>query len=156
MNLDTSDRTHPVLSMPNLPNPTLDRTRKLAALARYTTLFLLIALFVATHYPAHGLPRGVFRADKALHCLAYMTLTLSVLTSLDLTIGMLRPQHYFAVWLAGTLYGAFDEVTQIPVGRSCDPLDWFCDILGIVMGLTIFRLLRPLFYRLVNVKVAVN
>lgn len=83
-------------------------------------------------------------------------LAFSVLTSWELTIGQLRPHHYFTVWLVGTLYGAFDEITQIPVGRHADVRDWISDIAGIVLGLTLFRLLRPLLYRLVNFKVAVN
>jgi len=114
-----------------------------------------MALFVATHIPTLDIPPPVAYADKIVHCLAYMALAFCALISWDLTLGSLRPQHYFTVWLVGTLYGAFDEVTQIPVGRHCDALDWMADILGIVLGLTFFRLLRPLFYRLVNFKVAV-
>ncbi len=146
--------------MSTIQNPTIDlvrkleRTRKLATFARYATVLLLLALFVATHFPATAIPYRISAFDKLAHCLAYLALTFSVLISWDLTIGQLRPQHYFIVWLVGTLYGAFDEVTQIAVGRQCDVRDWMADILGIVIGLTLFRLLRPLlrplFYRLLN------
>jgi len=134
----------------------LERTRKLAAFARYGTVLLLLALFVATHYPGHALPYRFATADKIAHCLAYLALAFSALTSWELTIGQLRPHHYFTVWLVGTLYGAFDEVTQIAVGRHCDVRDWMADILGIVIGLTLFRLLRPLFYRWINFKATVS
>ena len=133
-------------------NSSYHRRRALAAWTRYATLLLMLALFITTHYPAHIIPKPIAGADKIVHTLAYLLLTFSALTSWDLSIGMLRPQHYFTVWLIGTLYGAFDELTQIPVGRNCDGLDWFSDILGIVLGLTLFRLLRPLVYRLFNLK----
>jgi len=126
-----------------------DRLQKIARIARYATVLLLLVLFLATHFPANAISYQFSAYDKVAHCLAYTAIAFSVLTSLDLSLGVLRPQHYFAVWLMGTLYGAFDEVTQIPVGRHCDVLDWISDILGIVIGLTLFRLLRPLLYRLV-------
>lgn len=89
-------------------------------------------------------------SDKLIHLVGYMLLTISALASLELSIGELRPQHYFMVWLLGTVYGAIDEVTQIPVGRTCDGLDWLADIVGIVIGLSIFRVARPLLYRLIE------
>ena len=148
--------------MPTLQNPTFDlmrqpvRKRKLARLARYATVLLLLALFVATHTPAQAIPYRVANADKIAHCLAYMALSFSVLVSWDLTIGQLRPQHFFMVWLVGTLYGAFDEVSQIAVGRHCDVRDWMSDILGLVIGMILFRLMRPLLSRLVKFRYAVD
>lgn len=133
--------------MPALTDIHFSRFHRWARFARYATVFMLMCWFMATHYPIHGVPRPFSHVDKVVHALAYMTLSMSVLVSWELAIGALRPQHYFTVWLVGTLYAAFDEVTQIPVGRSCDGLDWLADIAGIVVGLTLFRLLRPLFYR---------
>jgi VanZ family protein len=104
-------------------------------------------MFVATHFPVAALPYHVSHVDKLIHCLVYMALAFSVLTSWELTVGQLRPQHYFTVWLVGTLYGAFDEITQIPVGRHADVNDWFFDIAGIVFGLTAYRLFSPIMYR---------
>jgi len=142
--------------MPMLPTSPDDRLQRIAALARYGTLLLLAGFFVATHIPIEVIPRQVHVSDKIAHCLAYMLMTTSTLASWELSTGLLRPQHYFLVWLVGTIYGAFDEVTQIPVGRHCDGLDWFSDILGIVLGLTLYRLARPLVHRLVRFKVALN
>lgn len=137
--------------------PQYDRSRKVARVARYATLLLLFLLFAGTHLPGRALPYQVVAGvDKFAHCFAYLALTFSVLVSLDLSIGQLRPQHYFSVWLLGTFYGAFDEVTQLAVGRHCDILDWFADIVGIVLGLTLFRIVRPLIYRWVKFKPATN
>ncbi len=148
--------------MPKLRIPTIDRTRKHAAIARvarYGTVGLVLCLFIATHYPADQLPHEVAQADKLLHCLAYFVLAFSALVSWDLAIGPLRPAHYFTVWLVGTLFGAFDEITQIPVGRHGDIHDWLCDVLGIVIGLILFRVTRPALSRLLRIlkpEVAVN
>jgi len=133
-----------------------DHGQRLAPIARYATVLLILAMFLMTHLPAHAFPRELAFADKIVHCFVYMLLAFSVLTSWELTIGQLRPHHYFTVWLVGTLYGAFDEVTQIPIGRHADVRDWMADIVGIVFGLTLFRLLRPLISRLVNLKIAVR
>ena len=86
-------------------------------------------------------------SDKVEHFTAYSTLTLCVLVGWELSIGLLEAKHYFAVWLAGTLYGAIDEVTQIPVGRSCDVNDWAADVVGIVCGILVFRAIRMPLYR---------
>ncbi|MEM8947085.1 MAG: VanZ family protein [Planctomycetota bacterium] len=129
----------------------VSRRHPLAArLARYATVALLLCLFIGTHYPGHHIPHEIAAADKILHCVAYLGLAFSVLVSLDLAIGQLQPKHYFTVWLVGTLYGAFDEITQIPVGRHCDIHDWFCDMLGIIFALIAFRLTRPALSRLLR------
>lgn len=104
-------------------------------------------MFVGTHTPSSVSFYNFSYFDKVIHIGAYMLLTISALVSWELSIGELRPQHYFTVWLCGTIYGAFDEITQTAVGRHCDGLDWLADIAGIVIGLTVFRLARPLMYR---------
>ncbi len=130
-----------------LEEPTaMNRIQRAAAVARWITLLCLIVMFIGTHLPTSG-PPSIHDYDKLLHFLAYMTLTIGVLISWELSTGPLQPMHYFAVWIVGTLYGAIDEITQIPVGRECDGLDWLCDVLGIIVGLTLFRYLRPLLYR---------
>lgn len=117
-----------------------------ALVAKCITLGLLVAMFIGTHLPAHVSPGWSF-SDKVIHFFAFMTLTICLLASWELSTGVLQPQHYFAVWLFGTLYGVFDEITQIPVGRVCDGMDWLADVAGIVIGLIIYRLLRPLWWR---------
>ncbi|MGI9427398.1 MAG: VanZ family protein [Bythopirellula sp.] len=133
------------------PIPLSERRQRFAPIARFATVLLMLGMFVATHIPPGTLPHHVSHIDKLLHCLVYMALTFSVLTSWELTVGQLRPQHYFTVWLVGTLYGAIDEITQIPVGRYADVSDWFFDITGIALGLTAYRLFSPLMFRVARV-----
>ena len=140
-------------------SPPSERRQRFAPIARFITVLLMLAMFVATHFPVSALPYQVSNVDKLLHCLVYMTLTFSALTCWELTLGQLCPQHYFTVWFVGTLYGAFDEITQIPVGRHADVNDWFYDIAGIVLGLTAYRLVSPLMFRVARLlyfKIAVN
>ena len=122
------------------------RLRLAAQIARYASVLLLLVMFVGTHLPT-GFEPGFALSDKVVHAAAFMSLTLLLLLSWELSVGLLQPQHYFAVWLFCTLYGAFDEITQIPVGRSCDGLDWLADIAGILTGLILYRLVRLIFSR---------
>jgi VanZ family protein len=126
------------------------RLRRLASRARTLAVIYLAVLFTATHVPS--LPtHGFSLFDKVEHFASYAVLTMLVLVGWELTVGVLQAKHYFAMWLVGTLYATFDELTQIPVGRSCDVNDWAADILGIVVGLVAFRLLRGPLYRLLFV-----
>lgn len=118
-----------------------------ARFARYFCAFLLVTMFVGTHLPSESMP-GIGMSDKILHFGAYLALSFSALVSWELSVGVLRPSHYFAVWLAGTLYGAVDEITQTPFGRTCDGTDWLADVAGLIVGLILFQILRPLIYRL--------
>ncbi len=124
------------------------RLQRFAARARTLAAAYFVILFTATHIPVDP-SEVVDVSDKILHFSGYATLTVLVLIGWEFTIGVLEPKHYFAVWLAGTLYGAFDEITQIPVGRTCDMNDWLADVTGIVIGLLVFRLGRAIVYRVV-------
>jgi VanZ family protein len=110
--------------------------------AAYWTLLL-----TATHLPSTTIGRPSV-GDKFVHFGGYAILTLCVLAAWELTIRFLEPKHYFAVWMAGTLCAAVDEITQVPVGRTGDVNDWAADVLGIVAALIVFRMARMPFYRL--------
>jgi VanZ family protein len=127
------------------------RLKRIASRARTLAVVYLIVLFLATHTPTIH-PAGIPGGDKLIHLLAYFVLTICVLCGWELTIDGLQPKHYFAVWLVGTVYGAFDEITQIPVGRFCDIHDWIADVAGILIGLIVFRMLRWLLYLVVRVE----
>ncbi len=136
--------------MPESKTPAARGLRRLASRARTLAVIYLAVLFTATHIPS--LPTSGFSIyDKVEHFASYGVLTLCVLVCWELTIGVLQAKHYFAMWLAGTLYAAIDELTQIPVGRTCDVNDWAADILGIVAGLIAFRLIRGPLYRVLYV-----
>ena len=124
---------------------------RFARVARYGTVALFLLAFAGTHIPLE-IPVTVDapQIDKVFHLVAYTALAFAVLVSWELSTGLLQPKHYFTVWLLGTIYAAFDEVSQIPVGRTCDVADWLTDIVGIVLGMTLFRLTRPLLYRLLT------
>jgi VanZ family protein len=124
-------------------SPRLMTFRRLAIVAWCLTVAFLLAMFVGTHMPARA--EALFaNADKMLHYWAYFSLAMFLLISGELTLGPLKPIHFFSVWLACTLYGAMDEITQIPVGRNCDVADWIYDVLGVIAALTVFRVVRPL------------
>lgn len=102
--------------------------------------FIVVALvgywsliFLLTHMPRvpRVLPWGV--SDKLIHfvafaCLALLcTVTIAVFRKLSLTI-------VFGIVIACCCYGAIDEVTQMPVGRTADFYDWVADALGALAG----------------------
>lgn len=122
------------------------RLRRLAARARTLAVVYFLVLATATHWPQ--VSTGDFAlSDKVMHLGAYFLLTVIVLTGWELTIGRLEPKHFFAVWLAGTLYGVVDEYLQVPVGRDCDVHDWVADVLGLVLGIVAYNAARALWRR---------
>lgn len=127
-------------------SPRLTLLRRLTIVTWCMTVAFLLAMFVGTHMPARA-EAFMSNTDKILHFMAYFSLAMFLLISGELTIGPLKPIHFFSVWLACTLYGAMDEITQIPVGRDCDVADWVCDVLGATAALTVFRIVRPLLDR---------
>ena len=94
-----------------------------------------LAMFVGTHLPPSPQPddRGL---DKPIHLLAFFGLSLllsATLRKLGRPIGVAVP-----ILLA---YGAADELSQIPVGRTCELMDWICDAIGTLAGWGFARLL---------------
>lgn len=140
--------------MTELPRGPAARLKLWAARARTLAIVYFVALFIGTHIPMDSSEIAPSVSDKLVHFSAYAGLTVLVLAGWELTIGRLEPKHYFAVWLAGVLYGVFDEVSQTPVGRSCDMNDWIADVLGITCGLIAFRLCRGMLHRIVNWTIA--
>ena len=91
-----------------------------------------LALFVGTHMPfsLRGMGHG---SDKILHMGAFTGLAFLM----GLGIGGRRPTwRTFALVLASAvLYGGFDELSQLLVGRQCEFWDWVADLCGAVLGL---------------------
>jgi VanZ family protein len=96
-------------------------------------------LFVGTHLPAKALvDTGV--SDKWLHLLSYMGL--AFLLACTVTAYRL-PRLNAYLWMAAVLliYGALDELSQIPVpGRHADFDDWLANAKGIASGLILHRI----------------
>ncbi len=114
-------------------------------IARFVPLVLplyWLGLFAGTHYPHFGQELGD-HSDKVLHLLAFTGLSF-LLTALLRLRGPLCLARLGLVMLVLAVYGAIDELSQIPVGRHCDILDWCADMTGALLGITIFVLLLGL------------
>jgi VanZ family protein len=93
-----------------------------------------LVLFASTHVPSRYL--GEIRIwDKLAHLVGYAGLAF-----LLALVGLFRRRPSWAAY-AGlfaivVLYGAADELAQIPVpGRSAELVDWLADALGATLGL---------------------
>ena len=90
-------------------------------------------LFIVSHIPIDRLPIPV--KDKTAHFIAYGLLAAGL-------YGCLRssyPRRGLALLVLAFMlvYGAIDELLQIPVGRSCELADWFADAAGAVAALSL-------------------
>jgi VanZ family protein len=102
-----------------------------------------IALFVATHLPHVPSALETRISDKSLHGGSYALLALL----LAAWHGMRRKVTWStALGMLAIIaaYGAFDELTQIPVGRHADILDWRADIVGGIIGIGAYILAQRL------------
>ena len=119
--------------------------RLLARLAPWATAAYWLALFAATHVPAYALPK-VPVSDKIEHLVCYGLLaTLLMITSY--ARGKFHAGTGITVLATMLAYGAIDEWTQIPVGRSCELADWYADGTGSAVAVVVMTfLLRKLYY----------
>ena len=96
-----------------------------------------VVLFVMTHLPPKHLPH-VPASDKLEHFGAYLVLSLMVGATLWQVTPHKRRLIPVMVFVIAALYGAFDEFTQIPVGRDAEFLDWVADISGAAAAGAVF------------------
>lgn len=95
-----------------------------------------VTLVVLTHIPVPQTVQGLGVSDKLIHLVGYFPL--------GLLLPVCRVPGCKTLWrcvivIAG--YGVLDELFQIPVGRTASLLDWIADVLGILLGFTVSRLL---------------
>lgn len=102
-----------------------------------------LAIFTLTHVPISPPPTRVPNADKVAHLLMYGLLALFYFAARS-TIRPLVRSDYLQGLLIFALYGVADELLQIPVGRTCDALDWVADIAGALAGTGLFLLVHKL------------
>jgi VanZ family protein len=97
-----------------------------------------MAMFAGTHAPPSDAP-GIEIWDKALHFCGYAGLAflLSWCWAVRRPLTLKRCLIVLAVL---ALYGAIDEISQMPVGRDCELGDWLADILGAACGIFVLRL----------------
>jgi VanZ family protein len=123
----------------NPPAPWL-RQLSLGLLVGYWLL-----LFVSTHIPQVP-PLHPIATDKVLHLSAYTVLAALLATAWSLR-GEFGWRQCLMVVALLTAFAAFDEISQIPVGRHCDARDAVADVVGVLVGLAIFLVGRTLVRR---------
>ena len=92
-------------------------------------------IFTLTHLPANRIPPTRV-SDKVGHMAAYGILGILLFASLRASQWTIR-QACIGVLGIGMIYGALDELLQIPVGRVADIKDWFADVTGLAFATVI-------------------
>jgi VanZ family protein len=99
-----------------------------------------LVLFVATHIPA-GYVEQIKTSDKLLHFGAFFVL--AFLLAWAIPTQPARPMINVLLALAIAIgYAGVDELTQIPVGRHADWLDFIADSCGSIVGLVCYFAVR--------------
>jgi VanZ family protein len=112
-----------------------------AVLVSITALYW-IGIFTLTHLPPSNLPKTNV-SDKLAHFSVYCML--GVLLGLVLwNLRFCIRRSALLVIVIGLAYGAFDELTQALVGRTCSMYDWYADAGGIACAAVALITLRLL------------
>jgi VanZ family protein len=93
------------------------------------TAFYWVVLFVLTHLPPRRMLSGP-GGDKLHHFLAYFVLAFLLGAAMWHAFPSRRRWAPILVVIAAAAYAAFDEVTQLLVGRFCELNDWLADVSG--------------------------
>ena len=102
-----------------------------------------VLLFVSTHLPPHAIPVSIGGNDKIIHAFAFACLAILIAWALPTNPRRLSQNVYWALGI-GIVYGALDELLQIPVGRTADWQDFYADCLGVFGGIAIYVLVRKI------------
>lgn len=119
---------------------TLDNSPRLPHWLRRATLLALamywLALVAGTHVPQPPNLMGLEQHDKFLHTTAYAGLAF-LLTLNIWWRARLGAKHFVLLFLVAAIAGGLDELTQPPFGRTADWFDWYADLGGTLIGLTL-------------------
>ncbi|MEZ6088320.1 MAG: VanZ family protein [Pirellulaceae bacterium] len=100
-----------------------------------------VVLFIGTHTPSLRMP-SFSNADKFYHFAAYAGLAFLMAWALP-KHKHFATRHLKVALLICLFYGAFDEITQLLVqGRQADILDFVADLVGAVVGLAAYWVIR--------------
>ena len=109
-----------------------------------TAILFTSAVLVFSHLPQKTMPSPLQKdgVDKLQHVLAYGVITFLFLISLRTSPTMLSALLLF---LAVSVIGAFDELTQPFVNRTASVTDLAANIVGILSALLFFTVRRQWF-----------
>ena len=99
-----------------------------------------LLLFIGTHIPTKSMPK-IDDLDKLIHASAYAGLAFLLVWAIPPRLYRGARRYLLAAILA-VVYGVFDEVSQMLVGRTADVMDWLYDCLGVCIGLFLFFVVR--------------
>ncbi len=94
---------------------------------------MLFAATHLTHVPAAVEAPG---SDKTWHFIGYAGLAI-LLAARTVSVRTLSTKVMVCVLGVVALYGAVDEVSQIPVGRDAEIADWYADVAGAAVGVLV-------------------
>jgi VanZ family protein len=101
-----------------------------------------LVIFIASHVKLRDAVEVFHIRDKVLHFVAYAGLAFLAAAYLQFRKASMGWLEVVGVWTLAVSYGVLDEITQIPVGRTADPLDWLADAAGAAAGLVAFFAVR--------------
>jgi len=109
---------------------------------KLTIISLLVywpGIFILAHIPV---PRLVYKAqvsDKGIHFLAYLILVFLLWFAISSSrkVEWRRATVWWILFVV-VWYGVVDELLQGYVGRSCDVMDFFANLVGTLAGLILF------------------
>lgn len=93
-----------------------------------------LAMFVGTHIPHVPQVGDLHPPDYLLHFAAYFGLAFLMAVWCQFRAGVAVPRQMAGVVVICMVYGAIDELTQIPVGRHAAWDDWLADTAGAIAG----------------------
>lgn len=130
---DCMDATTP--TSPTSVDASASHCHRITVLLTIALVLYWLVAFLGTHLPVR-IPAGVVErgGDKLLHFVGYSILA-SLLMGLRASRGPFGWYSIIMRWIVLALYAAFDEVTQLLVGRHADVADWFADLIGSCCGL---------------------
>ena len=112
-----------------------------------TAILFTAAVLVFSHLPQETMPSPLQKdgVDKLEHVLAYGVITFLFLISLRTSPTMLSA---LLIFLAVSVIGAFDEITQPFMNRTASVTDLAANIVGILSALLFFTVRRQWFLKL--------
>lgn len=107
-----------------------------------------LVLFTGTHLPRITIPKLPHgNEDKYLHFIAFAGLSFLLAWAIPTRLES-RWRNLRLAGLLAIFYGAMDELTQIPVGRTADWKDFLADVVGALFGLFCYAICRDIYWRL--------